>query len=178
MAIRGDSYSSTAEVKAFTRHLLDGQSAFNSTTLPTATEIERFIDRASGILNVALWKNGFNPSAIRANSTAKLAADEWVTSRAVAYVELTQRGEGFSQAEGSRHVSFTNLHKMAEDFVCAEAVGFKYMGVAVAKPSYLGLAFTGLTAQKDRADPGDTSKEQPMFTRRRFDEDSVDVNNT
>ena len=32
MTIRADSYSTTSEVKAFTRHLLDGQSTFNSTT--------------------------------------------------------------------------------------------------------------------------------------------------
>jgi hypothetical protein len=53
MAIRGDSYSSTGEVKAFTRHLLNGQSNFNSTTRPTVTELEKFIDRASGVLNLA-----------------------------------------------------------------------------------------------------------------------------
>jgi len=62
MAIRADSFSSTSEVKAFTRHLLDGQSAFNSTTRPTATELEKFIDRASGVLNVAIARAGFTPS--------------------------------------------------------------------------------------------------------------------
>ena len=46
MTLRLDSYASVAEVTAFTRHLLDGQSAFNSTTRPTVTELEKFIDRA------------------------------------------------------------------------------------------------------------------------------------
>ena len=32
MTLRGDSYGTVAEVTAYTRHLLDGQSAFNSTT--------------------------------------------------------------------------------------------------------------------------------------------------
>src|SRR5512145_2945202 len=108
MAIRADSYSSTSEVKAFTRHLLDGQSAFNSTTRPTGTELEKFIDRASGVLNLALGGGGFAPSSVIANSTAKLACDDWVTSRAAEYVELTQRGTGYSDAEGSRTAAFRN----------------------------------------------------------------------
>ena len=102
MAIRADSFSSTSEVTAYTRHLLDGQSSFNSTTRPTVTEMEKFIDRASGILNVAISNEGFTPSDVYGNSTAKLACDDWVTQKAVMYTELTQRGTGYSVEEGSR----------------------------------------------------------------------------
>jgi hypothetical protein len=58
MTLRADSYSSVNEVLAFTRYHLDGQNAFNSTTQPTVTEVEKFVDRASGLLNVALKGEG------------------------------------------------------------------------------------------------------------------------
>lgn len=172
MTIRADSFSSTSEVKAFTRHLINvaGATTFNSTTRPTLTEVEKFIDRASGVLNSALWKGGLAPASIKANSTATLACDDWVTDRVVAYAELTQRGEGFTSQEGNRYGAFIGLHKEADDFVKAMSLGFKNMGVSVAVQSGRGLAFTGLTAQSQRTDPDDTTLEQPLFTRRGFDE--------
>lgn len=173
MAIRADSFSSTSEVKAFTRHLINvaGATTFNSTTRPTLTEVERFIDRASGVLNSALWKGGFNPSRVKANTTATLSCDDWVTYRTVAYAELTQRGEGFSQNEGSRSGAFIGLlYKEADEFVKSVSLGFKNMGVTVAVPASRGLIFTGLSAQAERSDPSDAALEQPIFTRRGFDE--------
>jgi hypothetical protein len=173
MAIRADSYSTTSEVKAYTRHLLDGQSTFNSTTRPTLTDLEKFIDRASGILNLALATYGFMPAAVRANSTAKLPADDWVTARAAEYAELTRRGTGYSDGEGSRTGTFASLSKRANEFVKANSLGFIRLGVAQANKMSDGLAFTGQTAQADRADPSDTSLEQPLFRRRIFDDGGV-----
>ena len=172
MAIRSDSYSSTAEIKAFTRHLLDGQTAFNSTTRPRVTELEKFIDKASGVLNLALSVGGFTPSAIYTNSTAKLACDDWVTNYAVRYVELTQRGTGYSEQDGSRSAAF----KMAKDataFVKDMALGFVNIGVTQAVKKSDGLQFTGMTRQDQRADPTDTTKEQPVATRRQFDDRAI-----
>lgn len=168
MAIRADSYSSTSEVKAFTRHLLDGQSAFNTTTRPRATELEKFIDKASGVLNVAIARAGFTPSSVYANSTAKHACDDWVTNYAVRYVELTQRGTGYSEDDGSRTASF-NLQKSATDFIDVNSLGFVRLGISQGKKLSDGLSFTGLTAQKDRTDPDDTSLEQPFAIRRQWD---------
>lgn len=169
MAIRTDSYSSTSEVKAFTRHLLDGQSAFNSTTRPTSSELEKFIDRASGVLNLAVAGAGFAPSAVRGNSTAKLAADDWVTARSAEYVELTQRGVGFNDGEGSRTSAFRNLTKSAEEFIKLNSLGFVRLGVAQGYKKSDGLTFTGLDAQADRADPDNTGLEQPFAKRRQWD---------
>lgn len=175
MTIRGDSYSSTTEVLAMTRYLLAGQSAFNSTTKPTATEVEKFIDRASGILNVALTKAGFTAANIRANSTAKLTCDDWVTARATEYVELTKRGTGFNEAEGNRYIGFRNMHKSADDFASANSLGFKRLGITATFKASDGLAFTGLTAQADRLDPSDNTLEQPFFRRGQFDEPTTSV---
>jgi hypothetical protein len=167
MTIRADSYSSTSEVKAFTRHLLDGQSSFNSTTRPSSTELEKFIDRASGVLNFAIANAGFTPAAIHANSTAKLACDDWVTARASEYAELSRRGVGYSDQEGSRTTVFHNLSKSAAEF--ASSLGFVRLGVTQAYKMSDGLAFTGMDSRTNRADPSDSSVEQPFADRRQFD---------
>jgi hypothetical protein len=172
MAIRGDSYSSTSEVKAFTRHLLDGQTAFNTTTRPTATELEKFIDRASGVMNLAIAAGGFSPATVRANSTAKLAVDDWVTARSAEYTELTHRGAGYSDGEGSRTGAFRNLAKSANEFVAANSLGFVRLGVTQAYQMSDGLAFTGLDAQDQRADPDNSALEQPFSKRHQFDNEA------
>lgn len=169
MAIRADSYASVAEVLAFTRHLLDGQSNFNSTTRPTLTEVEKFIDRCSGILNIALSAGGFAPSAITANSTAKLSCDDYVATRGSEYVEVTQRGVGFSGDEGSRTTVLHRLHGDAADFVKLMGAGFSNLSISRSVAMSRGLTFTGMDAESERADPDDSTKEQPKFTRNLFD---------
>lgn len=169
MALRADSYSSTAEVTAFVHHLLDGQSAINSTTRPSITELEKFIDRASGVLNVALANKGFDPAAVRVNSTAKLMCDDWVTMQASMYAEMTQRGTGFSDAQGSRTSYFKGLYKDAETFVDVNKLGIERLGVSQKNPLSAGLAFTGMDAQAQRSDPQDTTLEQPFFRRGQFE---------
>lgn len=167
MTIRSDSYSSVDEVTAFVRHLLDGALAFSSATRPTLTEVEKFIDRASGVLNIALYAAGFAPSAIYANAVAKLACDDWVTQKAARFVELTQRGTGYNEDEGSRTAALNP--KDATEFVEMFKLGFVNAGISQTTSLSEGLQYTALTAQADRTDPDDTSLEQPLFVRRSFD---------
>lgn len=168
MAIRSDSFSSTGEVTAYTRHLLDGQSSFNSTTRPTVTEMEKFIDRASGVLNVAISGEGFTPSVIYGNSTAKLACDDWVTGMAVRYTELTQRGTGYSADEGSRTAAF-DMGKGANEFIDMNSLGFLQLGIAKSVSVSAGLAYTAQGVQSGRSDKSDTSLEQPFAKRGQWD---------
>lgn len=171
MAIRGDSYSSVVEIVPFTREILDGQSSFNSTTRPTLVEVEKFIDRASGTLNLALAQVGLSTPVT--NSTAKLSCDDWVTAKVAEHVALTQRGVGYSDAEGSRNMGFRNLQKSALQFAQEFKVGMERMGVTVSHGRAEGLQFTGLDAQSERTDPDDSSLEQPRFGRRLFDDGSA-----
>ncbi len=168
MGLRSDSYASVAEVTAFTRHLLHGQSAFNSTTRPTATELETFIDRASGVLNVAMASQGLTTPVT--NTTAKLLCADWVTAQASMYTEMTQRGVGFNSGEGSRTSYFKGLHERANEFARENVLGFVRLGVTQATKKSAGLAFTGETVQEDRTDQDDSSLEQPLFRRKQFDE--------
>ena len=176
MAIRADSYSSTAEVKAFTRHLLDGQTAFNTTTRPRATELEKFIDKASGVLNVAIAQAGFTPANVYANSTAKLACDDFVTNYAVRYVELTQRGTGYSEGEGSRTAAF-KMMEGAKEFIDANSLGFVNLGITQGVRKSSGLQFTGLTEQSQRADRDNSTYEQPFARRHQFNDDRINNDN-
>lgn len=159
-------YSSAAEVTAFTRRFLDGQTAFNSTTAPTSSELTTFISRASAVLDVSLAGRGLSTPIT--NSTAKLACDDWVTARAAEYVELTQAGIGSSDGEGNRAGAFANLSKSAKTFADEMAAGLILVGAAKAQTLY-GIEFTGLTVRADRADPDDTALEQPKFTRGQWD---------
>ena len=160
-------YGSTTGVLAFTRHLLDGQSAFNSTTRPTLTEVGAFLTRASNVMNVALAGAGFTTPV--SNTTAKDALDDWVIQRASEYTELTKRGVGYSDAEGSRTTVFHNLAGAANKFVQDNTLGFKRLGVAVSYNCSDGLEFTGQTAQVDRVDRTDTGIVQPAIRRGIFD---------
>jgi len=180
--LRADSYSSTGEVVAFARHLLDGQSTFNSTTRPTGNDVITFLNRASGVINGALAQRGFKPTSVIANSTAKLMVDDWVTMQAVKYVELTQRSTGYSDQQGSRIGAFNGLYKSAADFVEQNKLGLQRIGVVQTYKLSDGLQFTGLTSQENRTDPSDDSLAQPFFVRNQFEfpksntDSSVDSN--
>lgn len=165
------SYSTAAEVLAYTRHLLDGQTSFNSTTRPTGTELTTFINRASGVLDVALQTVGLSTPIT--NTTAKLACDDWVTSRAAQMVELTQRGTGYSEMDGSRIAGLRGLYEDAALFARSNRLGFVNLGVTVSHAVSDGLSFTGMTAPADRADPDDSSLAQPSFWRGQFDDSGL-----
>ena len=173
MSIRGDSYGSVAEVLAYTRHLLDDESSFNTTTRPTLTEVEKFIDRASGALNVAL--RGCGLTVPITNSTAKLPCDDWVVNQAAGYVELTQRGAGFDWTESTRAGAFFNLNESASEWVSESCSGLKKLvGSGGVTDKYSdGLQFTGLKVKADRDDPDDTTLRQPVFERGQFDDKST-----
>ena len=161
-------YSTIAEVVAVTRHLLDGEIEYNDSTRPTETEVEKFLVRCSAILDTALAGAGFTVPVTQA--TAKLVCDDWVTSKAAIWVELTQRGVGYSEGEGSRTLSLGNLHSQAHKFIQDNELGFKRLGVPVTYKASDGLQFTAQDAASERDDPDDTSLAQPKFKRGLFDD--------
>ena len=168
MAIRADSYGSTGELKAITRHMLRGQSGFNSTTTPTLTDVEKFIDRASAAVNVAIRVRGLTTPIT--NSTAKLDCDNWVVGKSAEFVELVLRGAGSREQTGTSRFQFMpGLSEDAEEFVSLNSLGWIRLGVPETNRMSDGLVFTGETAQADRTDPDDTTLAQPSFKRNLFD---------
>lgn len=166
MALASSSYGSVAEVVALTRHLLDGAGSFTSTTRPTLDDVEGFIDKVSAYLNIALKGHGISTPVTTTDGA--LTCDGWVISKAVAYVELTQRGEGFAEEDGSRFGAFWNLFADANDFAAMIAEGLKEDGVGVTDATSAGLAYTGINIHSQRSDPDNTTREQPLFRRRQF----------
>ena len=171
MALRSDSYGTVAEVVAFTRPYLDGNATFNSTTRPTLTEVEKFVDRVSGALNVAIAGEGFTPSSVTANSTAKLMLDDWAVTRAAALVELTHPMTPYGGQDSDRASMIHGLYTAAAEFVASAAIGWKRLGISITDPSYQGLTFTALNKHGEQADPDSTTLEQPKFRRGQFEND-------
>lgn len=169
MTLRDDSYGSVEEVRALTRHLLDGNLDFDDTTAPTLDDVERFIDRASGTLNTALAGQGFTVPVSQAQ--AVLACAEWVVMHAAKMVELTQMGDGMTVGggAGNRAQYIHNLTKRAGEFAAENARAFRLLGVPTTTASSQGLTFTGLDAHAYRSDPKSNRLEQPKFRRGMFD---------
>lgn len=167
MALESWAYSSINEVRALTRRVLDGSGTFDATSRPTLAEVENFVHYASAQLNAALAAAGFTVPVTQATVLYEL--DAWVTAKAAMYVELTQPGAGYSDDEGSRTAVFGNLAQMASDYVKANMIGWQELGAAYTSNVSAGLAFTALNNVANRTDPSNTTREQPLFTRRQFD---------
>lgn len=168
MAIRGDSYSSVADVVAYTRHLIGPETTFNSTTRPTLTEVEDFIDEASANLNLGFLNQGFLPANVKANSTAKLSCDHWVRTQASSFVEITHPFQGLN-SDQNRSQLLQGLMVSALDFAKSASLPLMNLGVEETYPQANALVFTGETAQADREDPDNADLEQPFFNRGQFD---------
>lgn len=167
MAIGANSYSSVEDVVALTRHLLDGKSTFDDTTVPTMYEVEQLIDDLSGMLNNAIAAAGF-PIPIT-NATAKLACDIWVRSNTVAWVEMTQRGTGYDgDTNTNRPQWFMDLYGPAKGFVEEMTDGWINLGISQTNDASDGLTFTALVNHDNRTDPTVTTREQPLFRRRQW----------
>lgn len=160
MAIAANSYGSVNEVLAYTRHLLDGKMTFDIATRPTLAEVEKFIDRASGILNTALDGEGVTVPVTAA--TAILACDAWVVMRAAEWAELTQRGHGFDEGFGAR------LDGEPYDIVADAKKTADFIARTIKEVSD-GLTFTAYDKHSERSDPQSSTLEQPKIRRGMFD---------
>lgn len=165
MALADNSYGSVAEVEALTRVYMAGELGFNGETHPTLTEVEKFIDRCSGVLNLALANAGFTIPVVQAD--AALACDNWVVTMAAEYVEVSQPYAGLE--ENPRSGVFARLEEKATLFVQMNQAGFGALGVGQATPDSNAIVFTGEQVQSERADPTNSSLEQPKFRRGQFD---------
>lgn len=167
MTLDTDSYSSIDEVVALVRHLLDGSTSFTHTTRPKLVEVENFINYASSVLNSSLAKYGFTTPVTQ--TTVVLALDGWVSGKAAAWCEATQRGAGFSDDGNERATVLSNLVGDANTFVEMMAQGWIELGAAYSSNVGAGVSFTAMDKHSERSDPTNTTREQPLFIRRQFD---------
>lgn len=167
MTIGANSYGSVSEVVALTRRYTDGGS-YTATTRPTLTEVEKFIDRVSAIVNLILTKHSFTIPISQA--TCKLVLDEFVTTQAA---QLCHAANGAGPyAPGSPELNTLNrtpfeiLRKEAEGFIASNANAFKDLGAARSQPNSYGLGC------RTTDDSGETI--EPVFQRKQFDTTNVD----
>jgi len=139
MAIGDNSYGSVAEVAALVgRYTSSG--SFSDSTRPTSTQVEKFIDRVSALVNVLLAEQGFAVPVGQAD--AKLALDDFVVEQAV---QLCHAANGAGPyAPGSESLRGQSPMKVimreAEGFIGEHAVGLEFLGATRTRAATYGLA--------------------------------------
>jgi hypothetical protein len=84
------------------------------------------------------------------------------------YVELTQRGVGWTDADGSRTDVLHSLSADAMEFADFLFGGFgNELGVETKASE--GLQFTADSKHSERTDPDSSTREQPVFRRHKWD---------
>lgn len=161
-------YGTVAEVEAFQKSRKKAQVNFNSSTHPTLTEVETFINRLSAQLNLCLAGEGFEIPL--SHTVSRMAMADWTVKKAAEYVELTGLGGAtLGGRDQDRPNRFGTLAGEACRFVAHMAGGLVALGeTRRAETPGEHLVFTGQAATADRADPSDTSLRQPRFTRGQF----------
>ena len=159
MAIGSNSYGSVAEVAALTPHYATATGGtFDADTTPTLTQVEKFIDRVSGILNVLLAKAGFSIPV--SQTDAKLALDQFVVMQVAHLVEFANgAGPFISGGEEMRYGTPTRvIMRDAELFIEQNGAGFEQLGATRTRHLTDGLEC------RTEDDAGDTI--EPVFQRK------------
>jgi len=159
MSIGANSYGSVADVAALVRRFTNNGS-FDTTTVPTLTQVERFIDIVSGSLNIALSGEGFTIPVSQAD--AKAALDGVVTEAVSDLVQAANStGRFFTDKAIERGVSpMRAIRREMSEWVEEQIAGFAALGV-----SRSGGTSSGILSRDSDEDGNEVS---PLFTRRGF----------
>jgi len=154
VALGSNSYGTVAEVGALTPlYATATGTTYDATTRPTITQVEKFIDRVSAIVNVLLAEAGFAVPVTQAD--AKLALDEFVVMQA-AHLAAYANGAGpfVSGGEEMRYTTPTRvITKDAELFIADHADGFEALGATRIRTLTYGLECRTQTADGDDIHP-------------------------
>jgi len=159
MAIGANSYGSVAEVEALAGHYATATgNTFDATTTPTLAQVEKFIDRVSGIVNVLLAEEGFSIPVTQAD--AKLMLDDFVVMQVTHLVEFANGAGPFvAGGEEMRYGTPTRvLMRDAELFIQDHASGIEALGATRTRHMTDGLEC------RTEDDAGDTI--EPVFQRK------------
>ena len=166
MGIGANSYGSVAEVEALVPYYATATgNTFSTSTRPTLAQVEKFIDRVSGILNIILTNEGFSIPVSQA--TAKLALDDFVVTWTVAYTHSANRAGPFSpeKREVRGELSFRAIMDEAKSFVKEFSRGLEWLGVTRTHRRGEGLYAGGISVTGKDTFEDDTDRVLPAFTR-------------
>lgn len=164
MALDTNSYGSVAGVVAYVRHMTNAMGTFDSSTSPTLTEVEAFLDQSSDMLNGWLARNKYTIPVTQADCVAILS--RYANWGAAGLCELSMRNSGYSaEDENRRENKFLKLFNQAETFINSGALA--QLGAAQTTdslpPALSGLRFGGQTRSGQAL--------RPIFSRRMMGND-------
>ena len=127
MAIGANSYSSLSDVEAQVGRYTD-EGKFTATTQPTRTQVERFIDRVSAIVNVVLAQEGFTIPVTQADAVAALA--DFVAFQVTQLCHAANSAGPYAPGSESLRgmLPRTAIIQDATDFVTSFAAGLESLG--------------------------------------------------
>jgi hypothetical protein len=142
MAIGANSYGSVAEVEALVPRYATNSGAFSASTRPTTTQVEKFIDRVSGIVNALLAEQGFD---IPVDDTdPKLVLDDFVINQVVQLCHAVNSAgpyaPGSQELRNPRQTPFQVMMKEAESFIDNHADGLEQLGATRTRTLTDGLS--------------------------------------
>ena len=156
-------YGSVAEVAVLVKKYTTAGS-FDDDSHPTATQVEGFINKVCGLVNVLLTELGFTVPISQAD--AKLALDLFVVEEAAALCEAANSAGRFFSEQGRETGAFKAIQEDIEAFIEAHAVGFERLGATRGRSVTYGLDYW------DTDDAGDDI--EPIFSRKMMDLEIID----
>ena len=154
MAIRANSYGSVVEVAALTPRFTN-EGAYDGTTTPTLTQVEKMIDRVSGLVNVVLAQQGFAIPVSQAD--AKLMLDDFVVEQVMQLCHAVHGAGPFApNSEQLRsRTAFRIISSEAAAFIDDHTTGLELLGATRDYGGTYGL-------QATLVDDGDVTLQPPF----------------
>lgn len=128
MTVGANSYGVATDIAALTNAYLNASGAYDTSTVPTLTQVEGWIDQVSGIMNTALAGQGFTVPVSQADAVLAIKSFviEAVTDLAHA---ANSAGRYFTQSALERGVSpMSSIRKQILDWVESFAGGLESLG--------------------------------------------------
>ena len=144
MPLSVNAYGSVAQVAAYVKHLCNASGTFDTTTKPTLTEVEQFIEQRSASLNACLAEAGYIVP-VTTPSTATTLLGYYAAMGAAGDCELSQRSAGYSEETNRRENKFLDEFDKACDFIKSGAFAALGSPQSSASPAVAGLYVGGRT---------------------------------
>jgi len=130
MTVGANSYGTVLDVAALTNAYLNASNTFDTSTVPTLTQVEGWIDQVSGIMNTALAGQGFTIPVTQA--TAVLAIKSFVVESVADLAHAANMaGRYFTQSALDRGVTpMSAIRKQILEWVESFASGLESLGAA------------------------------------------------
>ena len=158
MSILDNSYGSPDDVAALVRRYTNS-GVFDGTTRPTLDQLERYIDRVSGLTNTYLAEEGFTIPITQTD--AKMALDELVIQAVIELCHVSNSaGRFFTDRQLKRQSPLRVIREEIAAWVAEHASGLENLGAA------RGTSFAEQIGFRDTDESGDDTF--PIMQREAF----------